>query len=205
MAERCLQARRALPELAEGWDLVLTYSTYSAAELRRAGFRGIEVIPLLLPAPPPRAVTPRDHSVLFVGRITPSKGLGDLVKAFALLRRLHVPDATLELVGSADGWEPYAAGLQSLVDRTESGGVTFHGMVTDAERDALYARCGVMCLMSWHEGFCAPLVEAMRAGAPVVAVDAGAVAETLDGGGPLAPSPRPPAGRRGSRRSAWKR
>jgi L-malate glycosyltransferase len=36
---------------------------------------------------------------------------------------------------------------------------------------------------SVHEGFCAPLVEALAHGLPVVARDAGAVAETLDGAG----------------------
>ena len=48
-----------------------------------------------------------------------------------------------------------------------------------------------MCLLSRHEGFCAPVVEAMRAGAPIVARDAGAVAETLGGGGVLVPDGDP--------------
>jgi glycosyltransferase involved in cell wall biosynthesis len=41
-----------------------------------------------------------------------------------------------------------------------------------------------LCL-SEHEGYCVPLVEAMNAGLPVVAYEAGAVRETLDGGGVL--------------------
>jgi glycosyltransferase involved in cell wall biosynthesis len=39
--------------------------------------------------------------------------------------------------------------------------------------------------MSEHEGFCAPLLEAFRFGLPVMAFDAGAVAETLSGAGVL--------------------
>jgi glycosyltransferase involved in cell wall biosynthesis len=39
--------------------------------------------------------------------------------------------------------------------------------------------------LSEHEGFAVPLLEAMRFGVPVVAYDAGAVAETLDGAGLL--------------------
>ncbi len=115
------------------------------------------------------------------GRISPSKGVDDLMKAFALLRRLHRPSATLHLVGATLGWERYAAGLEALIERIDYGGIILH----DAERDALYARAGVVCLLSHHEGFCAPLIEAMRAGAPVVARDAGAVGETLGGGGVL--------------------
>ncbi len=48
-----------------------------------------------------------------------------------------------------------------------------------------------MCLLSHHEGFCAPLVEAMRAGAPVVARDVGAMAETLGDGGIVVPDGDP--------------
>jgi glycosyltransferase involved in cell wall biosynthesis len=41
-----------------------------------------------------------------------------------------------------------------------------------------------LCL-SEHEGFCVPLQEAMVFGLPVIAYDAGAVRETLHGGGLL--------------------
>ncbi len=192
VARLCRRARRALPDLAGAWDLVMADSEYNAGELRRAGFGHVEVVPLLLPVPasPPRA-WPRGESVLFVGRISPSKGLDDLIKAFALLRRLHRPEATLDVVGSSEGWGPYAAGLRALAERIGCGGIAFRGSVSDAERDALYAGAGVVCLTSRHEGFSAPLVEAMRAGAPVVAVDVGAVAETLGEGGVLLPRPDP--------------
>jgi glycosyltransferase involved in cell wall biosynthesis len=45
--------------------------------------------------------------------------------------------------------------------------------------------------LSEHEGFCVPLLEAMAFGLPVVAYDAGAVAETLDGAGVLLAHKRP--------------
>ena len=47
-----------------------------------------------------------------------------------------------------------------------------------------------LCL-SEHEGFCVPLLEAMVFGVPVVAYDAGAVRETLRGGGVLLADKRP--------------
>jgi len=37
--------------------------------------------------------------------------------------------------------------------------------------------------MSEHEGFCVPLIEAMHFGVPIVAFDAGAVADTIGEGG----------------------
>lgn len=191
VADRCREALDALPGLAGAWDLVLADSAFNAADLRAAGFRDVEVVPLVLPQGPAPAAVPRGEAILFVGRIAPSKGLDDLVKAFALLRALHRPGATLEIVGSTVGWERYAAGLVALVEEIGCGGVTVHGVVGDAERDAMYAAAGAVCLLSRHEGFCAPLVEAMRAGAPIVARDAGAVAETLGGGGVLLPDGDP--------------
>jgi glycosyltransferase involved in cell wall biosynthesis len=151
----------------------------------------VEVVPLLLPLASTAPATERGDGVLFVGRISPSKGIDDLLKAFALLRRLHRPSATLDIVGSPAGWEGYAAGLEVLAQRVGPEGIAFRGSVEDRERDGLYSRAGVVCLMSRHEGFCAPVIEALRAGAPVVARDVGAVAETLGEGGLLLPSGDP--------------
>jgi glycosyltransferase involved in cell wall biosynthesis len=191
VADLCRRAREELPRLAEGWDLVTADSSYNADELRAAGFGSVEVVPLLLPRGRPAPDGPRGGGILFVGRLAPSKGLDDLVKAVALLQLRHRPEATLDVVGSRAGWEGFAAGLEDLAERIGCRGVTFHGPVSGAERDALYGRAGAVCLLSRHEGFCAPIVEALRAGAPVVARDAGAVAETLGGGGVLLPDGDP--------------
>jgi glycosyltransferase involved in cell wall biosynthesis len=192
VADLCRRAREELPRVANGgWDLVLADSTFNAEELLGAGFDAVEVVPLLLPLGRPAPPGPRGQNVLFVGRLSPSKGLDDLVKAFALLRARHRPEATLDIVGSREGWQDWVAGLERLAARIVDGGIAFRGAVSDQQRNSLYARAGVVCLLSRHEGFCAPLIEAMRGGAPVVARDAGAVAETLGGGGVLLPDGDP--------------
>ena len=63
--------------------------------------------------------------------------------------------------------------------------VVFTGQVDDDELYAYYRAADVFLCLSEHEGFCVPLQEAMHFGLPVVAYDAGAVRETLHGGGLL--------------------
>ncbi len=65
------------------------------------------------------------------------------------------------------------------------------GRVSDEERDRAYASAGVYLGMSEHEGFCAPLLEALAQGLPVVARGAGAVPETLGGAGVVLPGSDP--------------
>lgn len=186
LADDCDRARGALTGLRGRVAALIADSAFNAAELREAGLGEAAVVPLLLDVdtPPDRDEDVTDSPlVLTVGRIAPNKRIEDVVKAFALLQRHHAPGATLAVVGSDSGFERYRATLERLVGRLGARGVQFTGPVSDAERDDLYARAGAYLCMSEHEGFCAPLVEAMAAGVPVVARRAGAVPETLGGAG----------------------
>jgi glycosyltransferase involved in cell wall biosynthesis len=61
----------------------------------------------------------------------------------------------------------------------------FTGPVSDEDLAIYYRSASVYISMSEHEGFCAPLVEAMAADVPVLAYAAAAVPETLGGAGVL--------------------
>jgi hypothetical protein len=63
--------------------------------------------------------------------------------------------------------------------------------VDDDELYAYYRLADVFLCLSEHEGFGVPLQEAMHFGLPVIAYDAGAVRETLRGGGLLLQDKRP--------------
>jgi len=125
---------------------------------------------------------------LFVGRIAPNKGHADLLKIFYYLRRI-LPSARLAIAGGRfPGLEHYDAELRHL--RRALGledSVRFTGFVSQAELDALYARADLFLSASAHEGFGVPLLEAMQAGAPVLAYapPGSAAAETLGGAGAL--------------------
>ena len=89
------------------------------------------------------------------------------------------------IVGSELGFENYRAALDVLVARIGVRRVLFTGPISSEARDAWYRRADVYLSMSVHEGFCAPLIEALAHGVPVVARAAGAVPETLGGAGVL--------------------
>jgi glycosyltransferase involved in cell wall biosynthesis len=71
--------------------------------------------------------------------------------------------------------------IKRLREKLGNDGIAFTGSITEPTLAAHYREADVYVCLSEHEGFGLPLIEAMRAGLPVVAYDAGAVAETLGG------------------------
>jgi glycosyltransferase involved in cell wall biosynthesis len=185
VAELCDRGRAALAGFDGRVEALIADSSFNAAELREAGLGEAAVVPLLLelPAEPPRREPNQEPIVLSVGRIVPNKRLEDVVKAFTLYQRHRAPDASLVLVGSEHGFESYRHALDVLVARLGTRRVHFTGPISSEARDAWYRSADVYLSMSVHEGFCAPLVEALAHGVPVVARAAGAVPETLGGAG----------------------
>ena len=194
IAKLCAEGRERLAELSDVVDVVLADSAYDARDLATTGFDRVRVVPMLLDLPR-RVRTERPAgerpAILSVGRIVPNKRIELLIRAFALFQRLYAPDAELILIGSWNSFESYHEGLVRFVDDLAATGVRFLGQVTSEERDRWYRESHAYACTSTHEGFCAPLAEAMAAGLPVVAVDQAAVPETLAGGGLVVPDGDP--------------
>jgi glycosyltransferase involved in cell wall biosynthesis len=172
IALQCELGRRQLPEYAARCDLAAGVSAYNAAEL------GSEVVipPIVdLSRLRLRGQTPESH-VLFVGRLAPHKRQDEVIRAFALYRRRHAPDARLTLVGEPLN-EGYLRALRELAERV--GGVEIESSLSDQELADRYARAAVFLCLSEHEGFCVPLLEAFAADVPVIARPAGGVPETV--------------------------
>lgn len=101
--------------------------------------------------------------VLAVGRLSYYKGFDVLLDALA-----HVPQAGLVLVGEGEGKAHlHARARECGIDAR----VSFAGHVDDDTLSALYANADVLCLPSIDrsEAFGLVLLEAMRAGVPVIA------------------------------------
>ena len=145
------------------------------------------------------------QGVLFVGRLSPEKGVHVLLEAFAGIAA-DFPDAKLRLVGAPDiaprqfvdplGRDPLLVRLgpyyvfptsypDSLHRQAASlhSRIIFEGRVPNCSVESQYARAGVFVFPSvWHEPFGIPIIEAMAAGLPVIATRGGAISEiVIDG------------------------
>ncbi len=190
-------AVRELAELAPRCVLGIGVSEFDVAELRAAGCPATRVVPVVNVPLPPVAPDPAAAAVLTkraaaggpwwlsVGRLAPNKAHQDTIAALFVARATTSPGAHLTIVGGPT--EPhYAAALKRYAaDLGLSGAVEFTTQLTPGELAARYATADVLVMLSEHEGFGVPLVEAMSQGLPVVAYDAGAVAEVMDGAGVL--------------------
>jgi glycosyltransferase involved in cell wall biosynthesis len=191
-ARATLELRRLAPTAALG----IGVSQFDAAELRDSGCADVIVIPVANVRIPP--VEPEAAAVaalrgrqddrprwLSVGRLAPNKAHHDVIAALFVARATTAPTATLTIVGSPS--EPsYARALQRYAaDLGISAAVEFLSRLSDAELAARYAAADVLVMLSEHEGFGVPLVEAMLYGLPVVAYAAGAVAEVVGDAGVL--------------------
>jgi glycosyltransferase involved in cell wall biosynthesis len=202
-SEKVALARVQASKLARRATLGIADSAFNAEELRHMGCRATAVASILVDIDDvgPRADVAtldglaRAHGettvLLFVGRVSPNKAQHHLVEALWLYRRWYDPDARLHLVGPPVTPSYLQAVMELAAELGLTEVVTHHHDLSDAELAAFYEDADVFVCLSEHEGFCIPLLEAMRSGLPIVAYAAGAVPETLGPAGLLLKTKRP--------------
>ena len=187
-----------LEALAPRTRLAIAVSEFNRADLVQLGYADTAVVPILLD--PAELLSEPDPEVaanlaaardaggaqwLFVGRVAPNKAQHDLVKAFALYRRVYDPHARLQIVGGPAS-SSYWGALERFIRVLGVGdAVELTGSMSSGGLAAEYAHADVLVCLSEHEGFCVPLLEAMLAEVPIVAFAAAAVPETLGDAGLL--------------------
>jgi len=132
-------------------------------------------------------------NILMLGRISPNKGYENLIHSFALYRNFFNRNCRLILVGRSDPQlEKYYSRLSALIEQYGLGGsVIFAGGVSDNELKAFYLAADVFVILSEHEGFCVPLLEAMSLKIPFVAYGSSAIPETAGNSGIIWEKPDP--------------
>jgi glycosyltransferase involved in cell wall biosynthesis len=138
--------------------------------------------------------------ILFVGRISPEKGVHVLVDAFARVAE-QFPTARLELVGGFGSLpsellvdlsdDPkvldlkrfypgdYHAQVRSQIPADVADRVVFHGPRSHQEISGHYAEAAVFVNASLSDAFPVPVVEAMGAGLPMAASAVGGIPEAV--------------------------
>ena len=188
-------ARQELATLVGHVDLALGVSDFNRRELEALGFSPTAVAPLAVDV---RRVTRQAHrpslerlfdddlvNFLFVGRIAPNKKIEDHIFLAEEYKRYVDAYYRFIFVGKYDAVPGYYAAIRALISEFNmlEERFIFTGPVDDGDLAVYYRHAAVYISMSEHEGFCAPLIEAMAADVPILAYAAAAVPETLGGAG----------------------
>jgi glycosyltransferase involved in cell wall biosynthesis len=140
-------------------EVVIAVSEALAGAARRCGARDVRTIPNGVAVPTTVRAEAEPAEILFAGRLSPEKGIEDLVAA----------TNGMNLVVAGDG------PLRHLVP----GAL---GFVPHEELERLYDRAAVVVLPSYREGLPLCVLEAMAHGRPVVATRVGGIPELVEDG-----------------------
>jgi glycosyltransferase involved in cell wall biosynthesis len=195
LARLCIVGRQELATLVDRVDLALGVSEFNRRELDELGFTRTGVLPLAVntgrltsAAPVPaleRFLQDGLVNILFVGRVAPNKKLEDHIRLAEHYKRYVDIYYRFIFVGRDDAVPSYGRAVRRLVTQYQMlpERFWFTGPVPDQELAAFYRNAHAYVSLSEHEGFCAPLVEAMAMDVPALAYAAAAVPETLAGAG----------------------
>jgi glycosyltransferase involved in cell wall biosynthesis len=173
--------RALLPRIARRARLLIAPSEHVRAELAERFGLPPERFPAIAPGVDPSFASPGDPApllrrlgldrpyVLAVGTDSPRKNLGLLD---TIAPELAANGLEVAIAGSSRPYMPAGPAPRSARRL---------GYVADADLPALYAGAAAFAMPSLYEGFGLPCVEAMAAGAPVVASDRSALPEACGG------------------------
>ena len=191
-------ARRALLQArVPGWlarsDLVATGTASAAREIEQylgVAADRLRILPTTVdaavfrprPAEEVAAVAARvgvERYLLYVGAVEPRKNIAALVRAFAAADR---PAGCTLLIVGATAWDD--DDVREAVARARAAGADVRlspVFVEDAEMPALMTGADALALVSLHEGFGLPALEAVATGTPVLVSDIPGIHDALRG------------------------
>jgi colanic acid/amylovoran biosynthesis glycosyltransferase len=154
--ELARRAPWAARRILRGAQLVVAASTALGESAERLGAQDVRIIPSGVDLPAEVGTEAAPPEVLYVGRLSPEKGVTELVEA----------SRGMKLVVAGDG------PLRSLFSEPP-------GFVPPSELQRLYARAAVVACPSRREGFGVACLEAMAHGRPIVSTDVGGLRDLV--------------------------
>ncbi len=148
----------------------LTISNSTREELIKEGVNGkdITVLPMGLTVPLniKHVKKEKQPTLIFVGRITKSKGVEDAITAISAVSKVY-PGIKLWIVGSGD--KKYISYLKKITERLKiESKVTFCGFVSEQKKFELMGRAHILLAPSVKEGWGLIVPEAGFVGTPAV-------------------------------------
>lgn len=158
---------------------VIAVSRSTAESLREYGLRG-QCITIENVLPKPHGLSRRlqgSRRVGYVGRVTPSKRVDEIIRAFHLV---HAKDPSCRLVIIGRGPDRYSKQLKALVERLSlADAVEFLGRLTNDERDVVVSSLDCLVMASVREGWGLVVSEAAAFGVPTVAYDVAGLRDAI--------------------------
>lgn len=123
-------------------------------------------------------------TLLSVGRVVPHKKVEDIIQLLAAFTRsFPAVDIELTVIGAFPENE-YHTDILALVSQLNiAEKINFKGFITNEELMEAYATAQCYVMMSEHEGFGVPLLEALKAQVPVLAYKKNSIGEVLGNAG----------------------
>ena len=151
-------------------DHFITLTEFTAAKLAESGIASRAKISVLgnfisAPLPRPGSSGSREPEIVYIGRLSPEKGVATLIEAMGF-----VPNARLKIIGEG----PQQGELMNRVKQLKLDNVEFLGFISGEEKWRLLRRASFCVVPSEsYENFSLAALESMAVGTPVVAANLG--------------------------------
>jgi len=120
-----------------------------------------------------------DNLLLFVGRISPGKGLHILIKSLQYLKE----PVRLAIIGPPDWNVNYYQSILRMIEKENWKGkhsIQYLGSMEQTELVEWYQKASLFILPSFAEGFPVTILEALSCETPVIATPVGGIPETVE-------------------------
>jgi glycosyltransferase involved in cell wall biosynthesis len=164
----------------------IAVSSYNALELTRIGFQDVLLLPNILSNPDLRLLEKHKSKIptlIFVGRISPSKGCVELINNVKKLVSLRKSKVRLYVVGEVKKGCKYGKKFAKAInDLTTEEFIEIHWLqnLADDNLNSLYAESWLYVSMSEHEGFGLPACESILYNTPAIYLSSGGQESVLN-------------------------